>query len=217
MIQLTPVLENLDLLFEALLTTLRLFGVTFVISLPPALLIAMGRVYGPRWLKHSLVGLTYLVRGVPAVLVVLIIFFALPFIGITVGQFESVVATLTFVQVIYTSEVFRAALQSVERGQFEAGLAVGMTPAQVVRLVIVPQAALVAAPAFISSGIQLMQNTTIASGVGTYDLLGRAQNIAVNYLDGTPILVVAPIYVLILLPLVRLGRRWETRLAVAQR
>jgi ABC-type amino acid transport system permease subunit len=57
-----------------------------------------------------------------------------------------------------------------------------------------------------------MQNTTIASAVGLYDLLGRAQNIAVNYLDGSPILVVAPIYLLILLPLVWLGRRLETRL-----
>jgi polar amino acid transport system permease protein len=211
------VLENLDLLAAALLTTLSLFAVTFLITLPIALAIACGRVYGPRWTQTLLTGLVYLVRGVPGVLVVLIVFYALPFVGPTLDAYWCVVLTLSIIQTIYISEVFRAALQSIERGQFEAGSSLGMTWWQTFRLVVVPQAAIVAAPAFISAGIQLMQNTTIASGVGLYDLLGRAQNLAVNYLDGTPILVVAPVYVLLLLPLVRFGRSMETRLNVGRR
>ncbi len=217
MINLRPVVENVPLLLGSLLTTLELFAATLIVSLVPAVLIAVGRLYGPRPLQLGLLALTYLVRGVPAVLAILIIFYALPFVGPTLDAFPSVVLMLTIIQVVYLSEVFRAALAAVDRGQFEAGTALGFTGPQILRLVVAPQAAMVAAPAFISSCIQLMQNTTIASAVGLYDLLGRAQNLAVNYLDGSPILVVAPVYVLILLPLVRLGRRLERRLAVARR
>lgn len=212
---LRSVVENLDLLFASLLTTVELFVVTFVLTLPIAGLIACGRAYGPPWIRNALIGLVYVVRGVPGVLVVLIVFYALPFVGPTLDAFSCVVLTLSIIQTFYVAEVFRAALQSVERGQFEAGASLGMTWLQSFRFVVAPQAAVVAAPAFISAGIQLMQNTTIASGVGLYDLLGRAQNLAVNYLDGTPILVVAPIYVVVLLPLVRLGRRLEARLATS--
>jgi polar amino acid transport system permease protein len=216
-VNLRPVLENLDLLFWSFVTTLQLFAVTFVLTLPIALAIACGRVYGPTWLTNSLIALVYLVRGVPGVLVVVIVFYALPFVGPTLDAFSCVVLTLSVIQTFYVAEVFRAALASVERGQFEAGASLGMSWLSTFRLVVVPQAAIVAAPAFISAAIQLMQNTTIASAVGLYDLLGRAQNLAVNYLDGSPILVVAPIYVLVLLPLVRFGRRLEARLAVGRR
>lgn len=214
---LRPVYENLDLLFWSFMTTLLLFAITFVLTLPIAIAIACGRVYGPAWLQRLLVGLVYVVRGVPGVLVVLIVFYALPFVGPTLNAFTCVVLTLSVIQTFYVAEVFRAALSSVERGQFEAGASLGMSWVSTFRLVIVPQAAIVAAPAFLSAAIQLMQNTTIASGVGLYDLLGRAQNLAVNYLNGTPILVVAPIYVLVLLPLVRFGRRLEARLAMGRR
>jgi polar amino acid transport system permease protein len=207
-----PVLENLDLLAFALATTVALFAVTLALSIVPAGLVAAGRLYGPRPVRVALVVTTYIVRAVPAVLAILVIFYALPFVGITLDSFFSVVLMLTLVQVIYLSEVFRAALSSVDRGQYEAGAALGLSSLQTFRLIVVPQAAIIAAPAFVSSCIQLMQNTTIASAVGLYDLLGRAQNLAVNYLDGSPILIVAPIYLVILLPLVVLGRRLETRL-----
>jgi polar amino acid transport system permease protein len=216
-VSLRPVYENLGLLFGSFLTTLGLFALTLVLTLPISLLVACGRVYGPGWLRRILTTLVYIVRGVPGVLVVLVVFYALPFVGPTLDAFSCVVLTLSIIQTVYVAEVFRAGLQSVERGQFEAGASLGLTWFQTFRLVVMPQAALVAAPAFVSAGIQLMQNTTIASGVGLYDLLGRAQNLAVNYLNGTPILVVAPIYVLVLLPFVRLGRRLETRLAAGRR
>jgi polar amino acid transport system permease protein len=211
-----PVQENLDLLAGSLGTTLGLFAVTLVVSLVPAMLVAVGRLYGPLPLRATLVGATYIVRAVPGVLAVLIIFYALPFVGITLDAFPSVVAMLAVIQVVYLSEVFRAALKAVDRGQFEAASALGLTAMQIFRLIVGPQAAVVAAPAFISACIQLMQNTTIASAVGLYDLLGRAQNLAVNYLDGSPVLIVAPVYLVVLLPMVRVGRRLEARMLRAR-
>ena len=208
-----PTLDNIDVLLEALGTTLVLFILGFILSLIPAVLVAVLRVYGPKSLSALLTCLVNAVRGVPAVLSVITVFYGLPFIGIVLGPFMSVLATLILVQTVYVSEVFRSALEAIDAGQFEAGHSLGLSTAQTLRRVILPQAATVAAPAFISSAILLMHNTTIAQGVGLYDLLGRAQNIAVNTLDGSSILLVAPVYAAILIPLVRLARRSERRLA----
>jgi polar amino acid transport system permease protein len=208
-----PTLENLDVLGAALLTTVTLFFGTFAVSIIPAGVVAVLRVHGPRIVGTPLTGLVYAVRGVPAVLSVIVIFYSLPFIGIVLSAYTSVMLTLVLVQTVYMSEVFRAALEAIDKGQFEAASSVGLSTWKTLRHVIFPQAAVIAAPAFISSAILLMQNTTVAQGVGLYDLLGRAQNIAVNTLDGSSIIIVAPVYAIILVPLVRLARRAETRLA----
>lgn len=208
-----PTIDNIGPLLAALWTTLSLFALGFLGSMIPAALIAVLRVHGPQFLRAPLVGLTYVVRAVPAVLAVIIVFYSLPFVGLTFGPFSSVLFTLILVQTVYVSEVFRSGLEAIDTGQLEAGHSLGLTTWQSLRRIIFPQAAIVAAPAFISSAIVLMHNTTIASGVGLYDLLGRAQNIAVNTLDGTSIVLMAPVYVAILLPLVRMARRAEARLA----
>lgn len=199
-------------LLDALFVTVRLTVLSFALSVLPALLIALARTYGPAPVRTALTGLIILIRGVPSLLLVFIAFFALPYLGIVVSSFFSVAVTLAVVQTVYVSEVFRSALAAVEKGQFEAAQSLGLGPVEAFTRIIVPQAAVVAAPAFISSCVQLVQNTTIASSVALYDLLGRARSIAVNTLDGSPILAVAVVYVLLLVPLVRVGRRMERRL-----
>jgi polar amino acid transport system permease protein len=107
--------------------------------------------------------------------------------------------------------VFRGALKAVDAGQFEASASLGLRPWTTAWRVVGPQAAAVGAPTFTNSCIQLMQNTTIASGVAVYDLLGQAQNIAVNSLDGSAVVLIAVVYVAVLVPFVRLARRLERR------
>ena len=85
----------------------------------------MGRLYGPSGLRVILTGFTYAVRGVPGVLAILIIFYALPFVGLVFDQFTSVVLMLAFIQVAYVSEVFRAALGSIERDSSMPGRHLG--------------------------------------------------------------------------------------------
>ncbi len=208
--------EQRQLLWEAFLVTLRLFAVTLVVSIPPAALLAAARAYGPAWLRLPITWFVYAARSLPAVLLILVIFYALPFVGPTFSAFVSVVLALAITQVVYFSEVFRGALKAVDTGQLEASASLGLRPWTTGWRVVGPQAAAVAAPTFTNSCIQLMQNTTIASGVAVYDLLGRAQNIAVNSLDGTAVVLVAAVYVAVLVPFVRLARRLERRVSIWQ-
>lgn len=204
--------ESRNALIRALGVTLNLWFITFSLSVVPALAIAVVRTWAPRSVRAPFVIFVYLIRAVPALLTLFMIFYALPFIGPTWSAFTSVVIALMLVQVVYFSEVFRAALQSVGRGQYDAGHSLGLRPRQVLQSIVLPQSAAVAAPSFASACVQLMHNTTIAGGVVVYDLLGRANVIATNRLDASPIFTVGVVYVLMLFPMVRVVRRLERRL-----
>jgi polar amino acid transport system permease protein len=212
---LAVVWEYRDYLVEGLIVTLTLSLLTFVLAILPGLFIAIGRRYGPPPLDHALAALVNLCRSVPTVLTVVFIYLALPFIGLTLSAFASVLVSLTIMQIVYFSEVFRGGLAAVSKGQFEAGYACGLSRAVVFRRVILPQASLVAAPALASSLVLLVQNTSIGSAVALNDLIGSA--LTVQNISGQPSpLVVAGLgYLLIILPLVRLTRRWERSMAKA--
>jgi polar amino acid transport system permease protein len=190
--------------------------VTLALAIVPSALVAIGREYGPRTLARGLATLVTLVRGVPAPVGLVIVFFALPFAGLTLASFPAVVVVLVSIQVVYLSEVIRGGLRAVGRGQLEAGRTLGLGFGTLLVHVVGPQSVRVAMPAFASSIIQLVHNTTIASLVTLPDLLGRAldeQSVGGN---PSPLLVVVPIYWALLLPFTWIARRTERRLATSE-
>ena len=203
---------RLDLL-AGLGVTLRLAVTVFTLSVPLALALALLRRHGSPALSITLTGLVVLVRGVPAVVSIVFVFFALPFAGLTLEAFTAATLTLTLVQTVYFSEVFRAALAGVPPGPVEAAHAAGLNAPAVLRHVVLPQALVLALPPFISSCIQLLHNTTIASMVTLGDLVSQA--LAVQTATGNPSALVAAafIYLALLLPLVHLARLVERRIA----
>lgn len=203
------------MLLEGLWVTFSLTLLTFVLAAGPGLLFAFGRRFGPRWLDMVLGGTVNLCRSVPTVLSVVFIYMALPFAGVTFSAFVSVMISLTIMQVAYFSEVFRGALAAVSKGQFEAAYACGLRTPVVLWKVILPQAARVAAPAFASSIVLLVQNTSIASAIALHDLVGAA--LTVQTISGAPVALIAAAagYLIIILPLVRWARRWERHMARA--
>jgi polar amino acid transport system permease protein len=207
--------EYREYLIDGLLVTLLLSALTFALAILPGLFVALGRRFGPRWLAVLLASLVNVCRSVPTVLTVVFIYLALPFAGITLSAFASVLLSLTIMQVVYFSEVFRGGLAAVGKGQFEAAYACGLSRTVVFRHGVLPQAAVVAAPAFASSLVLLVQNTSIGSAVALNDLIGGA--LTVQNISGQPSpLVAAAIgYLVIILPLVRLTRRWERSMAKA--
>jgi polar amino acid transport system permease protein len=207
--------EHCDLLATGMFVTLQLATLTFFLAIVPGLLIALARRLGPRWLALPLGAMVNLVRCVPTLLTVVFIYLALPFAGITLSAFASVLLGTTFMQVVFFSEAFRGALASVGKGQFDAAYACGLRTTTVLRRVILPQAALVAAPAFASSLVLLVQNTSIASAVAVNDMIGTALNIQTNYGDPAPLVAAGIGYLVLIVPLVRLTRRWERRMAMA--
>ena len=193
--------------------TLALAGVTLVISVVPAALVAVGREFGPPMLAWALGASVTVVRGIPAMVGLVFVFFALPFLGITLAPFPAMAGTLIVVQVAYLSEVVRGAFQAVGRGQFEAARALGLGFWATLVHVVGPQTLRVALPTFASSTIQLFHNTTIASLVTLPDLLGQALDVQSISGNPSPLVAVVPVYWLLLLPLTWIGRRVERRLA----
>jgi polar amino acid transport system permease protein len=195
--------------------TLGLSVLTVLLAIGPGLFVALGRRFGPSWVGAPLAVTVNLFRSVPTVLTVMFIYLALPFAGITLSAFASVLVSLTIMQIVYFSEVFRGALAAVGKGQFDAAYACGLRTSVVFRKVVLPQAALVSAPAFASSLVLLVQNTSIGSAVALNDLIGSA--LSIQNISGSPApLVAAGIgYLVIIVPLVRAARRWEQRMAKA--
>jgi polar amino acid transport system permease protein len=204
-----------EYLISGLGVTLSLAFLTFCISIVPGLIIALGRRFGPSWLALLLTYIINLCRSVPTLLTVMFIYLALPFAGITLSSYASVLLGISIIQVVFFSEVMRGALAVVGKGQIDAAYACGLRTQIVLRKVILPQAALVSAPAFASSLVFLVQNTAIASAVALNDLIGSA--LTVQNITGSPSPLVAAGfgYLLIIVPLVRLTRRWERRMARA--
>jgi polar amino acid transport system permease protein len=207
--------EYREYLIEGLFVTLMLSALTFALAILPGLVVALGRRFGPLWLANLLAGFVNVCRSVPTVLTVVFVYLALPFAGITLSAFASVLVSLTIMQVVYFSEVFRGGLAAVGKGQFEAAYACGLSRMVVLRKIVLPQAALVAAPAFASSLVLLVQNTSIGSAVALNDLIGSA--LTVQNISGQPSPLVAAAfgYLVIILPFVRLTRRWERSMARA--
>lgn len=200
-------------LAAGLCTTVAVAACILAGSIAPAAMVAVGREFGPRGLSIPLAALVTVVRAVPALVALVFVFFALPFVGITLAPFPALAVTLTCVQVAYFSEVFRGSLLAVGRGQLDATRALGLGFVPALRHVVAPQSLRVAMPAFASSVIQLVHNTTIASVVTLPDLLGAALD--AQALAGNPssLIAVVPVYWLLLLPLTWLARRAEQRTA----
>ncbi len=181
----------------------------------PAALVAVGREFGPRTLSWALATLVTFVRGIPAVVGLIFVFFALPFVGLTLTPFTAIAGTLVCIQVAYLSEVIRGGLKAVGRGQLEAARTLGLGFGATMLHVVGPQSVRVAMPAFASSLIQLVHNTTIASLVTLPDLLGQALDMQSISDNPSPLLVVVPVYWALLLPLTWIARRAERRLATS--
>jgi polar amino acid transport system permease protein len=186
-----------------------------LLAIPPALMMALGQRFGPRWVGLWLAGIISFGRSVPAVMLVVFIYLALPFAGPSFSAFTSTLIAMVIAQVVYFSEVFRGALTAIGPGQFDAANSLGLSQSQTLTRVIIPQAAVVAAAPFASSLVLLVQNTSIASAIALNDLTQAALNVQNLSAQPSPLVAAAAGYLIVILPIVRLTRRWERTMAKA--
>ncbi len=193
--------------WDGLKNTLRVAAVSLVLALALGMVLALGRLakLAPvRWL--ATVWLQFF-RGVP--LVVLILFF---FFGLDVSAYWSIVAGLTLYNSAVLAEIIRAGILSLDRGQSEAALAVGMSNGQTMRLVVLPQAIRRMVPALVSQLVVLLKDTSLGAAVFYEELLRRgflAGDVLKNQLQA--LLFVAAIYIVVNLLLSAVARWLERR------
>ncbi len=175
----TVVWRNSHLLLWGLLGTLKVTGAALALGLPLGLGVALMRLSRARVVSLPAGVFVEFFRSTPPLVQLFWCFFALPLlIGVRVDSFQAAVMTLSIQSSAFFAEVFRGGIVSVERGQWEAARALGMTYGQLLRRVVLPQAVKRMIPAFLERAIELMKTTTLVATVAYADLLFEASDIA---------------------------------------
>ncbi len=202
----TPVLESWRYLLGGLGLTLLLSAVAALCSLAAGLLVGLGRTYGPAWLRVPLTFYIDSMRAIPVLVVLVWVYFAVPLLtGASFSPFWAALAALTVHLAAYVAEVVRAGLGSVRAGQVRAGLALGMSRAQVVRVVVLPQAVVRMLPAFGSVLSVTIKDTAIAAVIAVPELMRRSETVAGQSYHPIEVFTTAmAAYFLILFPTTRL-------------
>ena len=204
--------RSLPLLLDGLWRTIALGFLSIVLGLAGGLLLALGRMYGPRFLKAVIIAYVDVFRALPVLVWLVIVYYALPFVGISLSPFASAAFALTTVSSAYTAEIYRAGIDAIPRGQFEAAQAIGLSNFDLMRDVVLPQAIRIVIPPLTNNSINVMKDTALASVVAMPDLLKQATQAQALAANPTPLIGAAFLYLLLLLPLVRLVAIFEKRL-----
>lgn len=213
---------NLDVLRRSIPILLRGLGNTVLLGAVAILCgtalgigISLMRLYAPKPLRWLAVIYTDLMRALPVLVVLILIYYALPFAGLVLSSFTAAAVALSLVLGAYAAEVVRAGIQAVPKGQFEAASALGLGFWTTMRKVILPQAIRLVIPPHASNCVSVIKDTSLASVVAMTDLLKQATDAQALFANPTPLIGAALLYVAILWPLVRMTGWLETRFARA--
>lgn len=192
---------------------LGIVACAFPLAIPFGLLLALMRMARFRVFRGLATAYVNIVRGTPLFLQIYIAFFGLPLAGIDPPKFLLGVVVLAMNSSAYLCEIFRAGIQSISKGQFEASRSLGMNGAQTMMFVIIPQTVRRVIPTMTSEFILLYKDTSMLAAVGTMEVVLYAKSIVASTGSITPYIVAACFYLVITLPLAKLVGKLENRLA----
>ena len=201
----------LPALLRGLINTLLLSAMSISAGSVVGLLVSLARLYAPKALRVLAIIYIDLFRAMPMLVVLILIYYALPFLGIRFTSWTSAVLAFSLVMSAYSAEVFRAGIEGVPAGQFEAAAALGMPFTQTLRLVVLPQAIKAIVPPMTGNCVSMFKDTSLASTVALPELLNEATNAQALYANPSPLIMAALVYVALLWPMVRLVSILERR------
>lgn len=210
------IVRAIPLLFAGWLMSLALVLIAFPISIVGGLgtaFMKMAKIAPVRWLASAYINV---IRGTPLFLQIFVVFIGLRTTGIRFPDFVSAVAVLAFNSSAYLAEIFRAGIQSISKGQFEAASSLGMTYWQAMRYVIIPQTVRRVLPTMTSEFILLFKDTALFAAVGIFELMLRSQNFVARSGNLSAYVIAASYYLIITIPLINLVGRLEAKLAQSE-
>jgi His/Glu/Gln/Arg/opine family amino acid ABC transporter permease subunit len=206
--------RTLPVLWRGVWMTAALAATSLLLGLPIGLALALARVRSSRLLSVPAAAYVEMVRGTPLLVQILFIYFVLPAFGISLPAFTSGIIALTLNCAAYVAEIFRGGIESIESGQMEAARSLGMTYAQAMRRVILPQTFRRVLPPLTNEGIALLKDSSLVSVIGLTELARTGQELASRY--AAPLTIwpmVALLYLALTFPLTRvaeyLERKWR--------
>lgn len=198
-------------LLVAALQTLRMTALAYLVAVVAGLALALGEMSPRRWLARACRIYIEFIRGTPTLVQLFLVYFGLPAFGIVLPGFAAAVVTLGLHYAAYMSETYRAGIAAIDRGQGEAAAAVGMTPAESMRHIVLPQAIRVILPPMGNSLVSLLKDTSVASLIAAPELMMRADDLTSEYYMPMQVyLLAAAMYFVMAFPL-SMGVRWFER------
>lgn len=201
------------ILLPGLTMTIPLTVISFSLALVIAVVTAMVQFANVKVLKQIARFYIWIVRGTPLLVQLYVIFYGLPNLGIMLEPFPSAVLVFSINEGAYCAETIRAALESVPKGQLEAGYCVGMTYMQTMRRIILPQAMRTAFPSLSNNLISMVKDTSLAANITVMEMFMVTQRIASRYYEHLALYIeVALIYLLFCTVLTKLQAMGEKKL-----
>ena len=201
-----PMLEGSEI-------TLQIFLITFLLVLPLGLLIALGHIARFRPLRLLVAAYIWIMRGTPLMLQLLFVYFALPMIGLRLPDIMAALLAFTLNYAAYFAEIFRAGIQSIPRGQYEAAKTLGMSYSQTMRRIIIPQMIRHVLPPISNETINLVKDTSLIYILAMNDLLRVARTIVQREFDMTPFVVAGVFYLAMTFVLTWIFKKLEAHYA----
>ena len=204
------VAEWMPRLLEGLWLSLQVTGVSLVLGIAGGLLMAIMALARKRAVRVIATVLTEIGRGTPALVMLQFVYFGLPDVGIMLEAFAAAVTALTLTTAAYTSEIIRAGLKSVPQDELEASSALGISRADALRFIIVPQGLRIAVPSLLGFSILMFQVSSLAFTIGLPELLSQAYSIGASNFKYLEVLSIAGLlYLAVTIPAGWFTRRAE--------
>ena len=186
-------IETLPMILSGLSTTILLGLTSIACGFVLGLVLALARLYARqpwRWLATAYIDFF---RAIPILVLLIVVYYALPFAGLRLPAFGAAVTAISMVAAAYSAEIYRAGIEAVPSGQFEAARALGLRPWLVMYRVVLPQALRIVVPPMTSNAINVLKDTALASVVAMPDLLKQATQAQALAANPTPLIVAAGI------------------------
>jgi amino acid ABC transporter membrane protein, PAAT family (TC 3.A.1.3.-) len=164
-------------ILKGTVVSLKIYAVTAIFSVPLAIFFALGKVSKHKTLKIVLEAYTWIFRGTPLLLQLFFAYYGLPILGITMTPFMAAALTFIVNYAAYLTEIFRAGIESIDKGQYEAAHSLGMNYVQTMRRVVIPQAIRRVLPPTCNEAITLVKDTALVAAIGMADLLRSAKEV----------------------------------------
>ncbi|MFQ5757055.1 MAG: amino acid ABC transporter permease [Acidiferrobacterales bacterium] len=204
--------NSLPYLLEAAGTTLWLAIIAIVFSTLIGVLVGIAVVVAGKWITWLILALVYVVRGIPILVQLFLVYFGLPFFGIIVDPYTVAIVAISLHMGALCTEIFRGALLSIPIAQSEGGLALGLTPWQLIWMVLLPQALRAALPPYVSMIPVTIKATALASVINIWELTLASKEIASQTLETFEVFGIAfALYFALCYPFTVIGKRLETR------
>ncbi len=205
--------QYLPSILQGVVTTIEIALAVVVTGLAFGLALAVVRSFEIRPLNVLIIILVDILRALPPLVIVLIVYFGLPNVGVSIPSFAVLWLVLSLVLAAFAEEIFWAGILSVPKGQWEAARSTGLSFLGTLGYIVLPQAVRLTVPPITNRTVAITKNTALGTVIGVPEILNQATTAQSFSGNATPLMMGALAYIILFIPVVALGRYLETRFA----